>query len=80
MPCKWAEPAEEAYAQPEGYGGDWGWKPTELWLCCWGIYHPSSADALSSSPPWLVKLALAGEPITEKTCESCKLREEDGKL
>ncbi len=79
MVCRWAERAEEAFAQPANYGGDWGWQPTELWLCCWGIYHPASAEALQHAPPWLGKLALAGWPIRPGMCESCKLREETGK-
>jgi hypothetical protein len=72
--CKWSE-ATEAYQMPATYGGDHGWKPVEMRLCCWGIYHPASAEALTSAPPWIVHLALAGAPVEAKTCANCHLWE-----
>lgn len=75
--CIYAQQAEEAYSIDPIYGGDWGGEtPIKLMLCCWAIYAPESVDALAVMPQWMVRRALAGEPIMSATCEKCAGRKE----
>lgn len=70
--CVYAERSQEAYQVDPTYGGDWGGQtPIELWLCCWSLYAPESVEAMAVMPGWLVKWAMAGQPLTGNVCDSC---------
>lgn len=40
-------------------------------LCAWAIYHPAAVEALSGTPPWAARNALAGHLWREGDCQGC---------
>ncbi len=44
-------------------------------LCAWTHFHPAAVEALTQSPPWLQRAALAGHLMRADDCGRCPFHE-----
>lgn len=68
--CKYLVAPDE-YELKTVHMGDFRPAPAPLMLCAWAIYHPASGAALTDTPDWLVRNAMAGHLWRDGDCDRC---------
>lgn len=63
--------APDAFELKTVHDADFQPAPAPRMLCAWAIYHPASTAALTDTPDWLVRNAMAGHLWRVGDCERC---------